>query len=351
MKSLLNKTLLQFVVITVIILFLATPIFYILTKYFYAEDIIDLMEAMEHGEKVPPLDLEKDILQGIMIQFFLIFAVLSFSMIITLRFITRRLWHPFDDTLKKMELFNIEQNSEPKFIPTDIKEFSRLNSSLSVLIKRIRRSYRTQKEFTENASHELQTPLAIAQSKLDLLLQEDLNETQSEIIADLYKVYKRMSKLNKNLLLLARIDNAQYSEKSTIDICQFIDNHIPLFESIQGLESSITFNRPKESVMVKANEVLFESMINNLVVNAIKNSSKEHNITILVNKNNVTIINIAESSPVNSQLIFKRFQFTEEQKRGNGLGLAIVKAICDFHGWKIKYEFIESRHNFKISFQ
>lgn len=350
MKSLLNKTLVRFIGCTVIILLLATPVFYLLTKHFYAEDMIDLMEAMERGEKVPHLDLEKDILQGIMIQFFLIFSVLSCSMLITLRIITRKLWHPFDDTLKKMELFNLEQNAEPKFLPTDIKEFKRLNESVLLLIKRNRKSYRTQKEFTENASHELQTPLAIAMSKLDLLLQEDLNETQSEIIGDLYKACSRMGRLNKNLLLLARIENAQYCDKTQIDLGRFIQNQLPLFANLQGFESSITFKKTAENVVVKANEVLLESMLNNLVVNAIRHSSEERHIAIEVNIDSIVIMNVADGGPLDENLLFRRFQFTDDQKRGNGLGLSIVKAICDFHGWTISYEFKNGSHSFRIGF-
>lgn len=78
-------------------------------------------------------------------------------------------------------------------------------------------SYRVQKEFTENASHELQTPLAIFQSKLDLLLQQqELTESQAEIIQDLYQMTSRISRLNRNLLLLAKIDNAQFAKSENI---------------------------------------------------------------------------------------------------------------------------------------
>ncbi len=350
MKSLLNKTLAQFVLCTLIVLLLATPIFYLLTKHFYAEDMMDLIEAMEQGKQIPNLDLEKDILQGVMIQFFLIFSVLSCSMFITLRIITRKLWQPFDDTLKKMEHFNLERNSEPVFVSTDIKEFVRLNEAVSLLIKRNIESYRMQKEFTENASHELLTPLAIAQSKLDLLLQENLNKNQSEIVGDLYKAYNRMSRLNKNLLLLARIENAQYVDMIQVDICNFVQNQLPFFENLRGYESSITLLKKTEHVFIKANEALLESLLNNLVVNAIRHSFDNNRITIEIMEHSLTITNIANDGPLDEKLLFRRFQFTDDQKRGNGLGLSIVKAICDFHGWSINYEYNEGIHRFIIGF-
>lgn len=350
MKSLLNKTFLQFVVCTLVILLLATPIFYLLTKNFYAEDMIDLIEAMEHNSKVPHLDLERDILKGLMIQFFLIFIVLSCSLLITLRIVTHKLWRPFDDTLRKMEQFNLEQNTEPQFLSTKIKEFNRLNKSVSLLIRRDRQSYRMQKEFTENASHELQTPLAIAQSKLDLLLQENLTEAQSEIVNELYKACTRMSRLNKNLLLLARIENSQFADMTRINLCNFVEKQMPVFDSLRSSESSITLIKLSTDIYITANEVLLESMLNNLVVNAIRHSKANQEIVITITEDSLIVMNKSDGKALDKDMLFRRFQFTDDKRRGNGLGLSIVKAICDFHRWMIHYDFIDECHSFTVEF-
>lgn len=350
MKSLLNKTLTHFIICAVIVLLLSTPIFYLLTKNFYAEDMIDLMQAMQRGEKAPAQDFERDLIQGIMIQFFLIFSALSCSVFITLRLTTRKLWQPFDNTLKKMEHFNLEQNINPEFIATDIKEFQRLNQSVALLIKRNKESYRTQKEFTENASHELQTPLAVAQAKLDLLIQEDLNKKQSEIVNDLYTVFKRMRRLNKNLLLLARIENAQYTDMQQIDLCEFIQNRIYLFDYPGGYQSSVILKKTSPSLIIKANEVLLESLINNLVVNAMRHSSDNFVNTVEIKDRCLTVSNIAVDGPLDEKLLFCRFKFTDNKKRGNGLGLSIMKAVCDFHGWTITYRYQNKYHSFIVDF-
>lgn len=115
MKSLLNKSLSQFLFCTVIVFLLSVPVFYLLTKHYYAEDIVDIIEAVEQGNAIPPLDLEEDIMIGMTMQFVLIFAMLCFSLLITLRFITRRLWLPFNDTLRKTEQFNLAQGDIPQF--------------------------------------------------------------------------------------------------------------------------------------------------------------------------------------------------------------------------------------------
>src|SRR5574344_1631486 len=210
MKSLLNKSLSQFLICAIVVLLLSAPLFYLLTKYYYAEEIQDILEAVNSGVPIPTLYLEENILAGMIIHFILVFAILSISLLITMRFITHRLWQPFEKTLNKIETFNLEQSELPTFEPNDIKEFTRLNNSVSKLMEKDKQYYLSQKEFTENASHELQTPIAIVQSKLDLLLQENLNEQQSAIVAELYDVNTRMSRLNKNLLLLSKIENDQY---------------------------------------------------------------------------------------------------------------------------------------------
>ena len=129
MKSLLHKTLSQFLVCTVAIFILTTPLFFLLTKYFYAEDMIDIIEAVQLGTSIPHIDLERDIVVGMMLQFLLIFLVLSLALFIMMRFITHRLWLPFDDTLQKTEQFNLAQSAVPQFQKTEIKEFARLNKT------------------------------------------------------------------------------------------------------------------------------------------------------------------------------------------------------------------------------
>ena len=188
-KSLMYKSLTQFIVCVAILLLLATPLFYWLTKNFYAEDMIDIIDAVRQGKPVPSLDLEADILHGIVIQFALIVTVLGVAIVLTMRFISGRLWQPFDQTLEAIERFKLENDLYPSLAESDTEEFARLNTALQRLMTESIHSYRLQKEFTENASHELQTPLAVFQSKLDLLLQQpEITERQADIIQDLYRM-------------------------------------------------------------------------------------------------------------------------------------------------------------------
>lgn len=226
--SLLSKTLRLFVSCVTICFVLTAPLFYLLTKYYYAEDMIDIIEAMSRGEGVPPIDLEQDIMVGMMIQYLFIFCVITTAMFITIRFFTKKLLVPFDDTLRKTEDFNLAQSDVPLFVDTDIEEFIRLNQSLGRLMSKDKETYRIQKEFTENASHELQTPLAIIRSKLDLLMQEELGEKEMKLVSDLYQLTMRMGHLNRNLLLLAKIENAQYTTLQEVDVKEMLSESLPL---------------------------------------------------------------------------------------------------------------------------
>lgn len=349
-KSLMYKSLTQFIVCVAILLLLATPLFYWLTKNFYAEDMIDIIEAVQQGKPVPALDLEKDILHGIMIQFALIVTVLSAAIVLTMRFISGRLWQPFDKTLEAIERFKLENGVCPQLAESEIKEFARLNTTLERLMTDSLHSYQLQKEFTENASHELQTPLAVFQSKLDLLLQQpEITEQQASIIQDLYQMNSRLSRLNRNLLLLAKMENNQFSRTDSIDVITVINEFLPYLESLsEGLALKQNFS--VNSLPIKANRSLLESMINNLVVNAVRHNKPDGEITVSLSNDRLTVSNTSDDAALDENQIFNRFYRPSEKTTGNGLGLSIVKAVCDYHDWKISYRYCGGKHEFTVIF-
>lgn len=361
MKSLLSKSLRQFAVCAAVCFALTAPLFYLLTKHFYAEDMADIIEAVNEGRNIPPLDFERDVMAGMMLQFVLIFLVIMLAMFITTRFATRRLWRPFDDTLLKAERFNLAQGSVPHFAPTGISEFARLNQSLERLMRKDSETYRIQKEFTENASHELQTPLAVIRSKLDLLMQEHLGRREMQIVSDLYALTTRMSHMNRSLLLLAKIDNAQYAALQAVDIAQVLSESQPMYEALlHGTTLRLVDNRPMPQGSIHANTVLLECMLKNLIVNAIRYSPAGGEIIVVLTGHTLTVSNTAAGGrPLNAEKLFCRFSQADappgsspdmSHSKGNGLGLAIVKAICDFHHWDVQYRFEQGRHMFVVTF-
>lgn len=298
-----------------------------------------------------PMIEDKDLLWNLFVQYGLIFIILLVSLTIVQRIISQKSWNPFYHTLETIENYNLEQGFIPEFGETDILEFHRLNEILTVLISNNLRIYKHQKEFIENASHELQTPIAVFQSQLDVLLQEpDLTESQVTIIQSLYSVSSRLSRLNKNLLLLAKIDNAQFKEVQSLDFIRVFHNLLPPLKGIAE-NNGITFTVDIEAdLIVEANKTLLESLINNLIVNAIRHNLENGFIRIVIADNLFAVSNTGEELPLDATKIFRRFSRVSEEKKGNGLGLSIVSQICKFHGWEIGYVYREKQHWFEVRF-
>lgn len=332
MKCLMRKSLTQFTYCVVALLVLFLPVFYFLTKHYY----------MNHSLA------EHHVMFGIMMQFIFIFCVLAVSLILMVRFITKRLWIPFEDTLARLERFSLEGGEIPEFTPNDVKEFTHLNVTLTQLMKNSLHTYQMQKEFTENASHELQTPLAVIQSQLDSLMQlGELTEEQAHIVQNIYDSSRRLSRLNKSLLLLVKIENRQYLQTKAIDLAQLLNEILPLLDKLTG---GITVHKqiPETPVFTRANRTLVESLINNLVVNAVRHNTPDGEIFVSLRSDCLTVSNTSSEGELNAELLFRRFNRTSEKVKGNGLGLAIVKAICDSHGWTIRYEYKEGLHRFIV---
>jgi len=349
-QRLINKTIIQFAVCVTVLLLLATPLFYWLTKQFYAEDLIDVIETIKMGKQIPDIDLEEDVMQGVMIQFALTATIFGVAAVVVMKFIAAKLWRPFYGTLEQIDTYKIEDGNVPALPQTNIKEFATLNDALTRMMSNSTRSYKTQKEFTENASHELQTPLAVFQSKLDILLQDkNMTRQQAETMQSLYQAVTRLSHLNKSLLLLARIDNSQYAMMDSINLQTMLAEVLPLLRTVAG-GITIKEDLSKEDLIINGNRTLLESLINNLVINAVRHNREDGEITITVKGRQLNVENTSDEAALNANLIFNRFYHPSEKTKGNGLGLAIVKAICDYHGWSIFYKYTDKRHVFTVVF-
>lgn len=343
MKNLIHKTSVRIIGCIAAVFVLTAPLFYLITRYFYAEDMIDIIESVENGKGLPSsFDLEQDIIAGVMIQYVLIFVVIALSLLIAMRFALRNLWNPFENTLKSMEEFKVTDNKLPALYDGEIEEFGRLNVALAELMRRTSETYRQQKEFTENASHELQTPLAVMRSRLDLLLQLDHDRGALESINELYNVNHRMERLNRDLLLLAKIGNEQFAVNETVSVVSVVNS---VTESLKPMKYKVETELPKTDFEVRGSRTLVESLVNNFVTNAIRNSGE---VYISLNNGILSVSNPSlNGKPLDRNRLFRRFAVIPGTK-GNGLGLAIAKAVCDLHHWNIEYEFTADCHVFKV---
>lgn len=347
-KKTLTRLLMQrFSIFMMVILLIATPVFYLIITNYYAEDLIKVAQKAHVPQS--ELDLEVDTVIGLVWQVLLTVAILVVSAFLVMHLIPKKLWKPFYATLAELRQFKVEKGNVPVFEPTKVKEFAELNSTLDNILTQSVNSFRVQKEFTENASHELQTPLAIVQGELDLLLQDaNVTENQSKLLESIYHEVRRMSHLNQDLLLLARLDNVQYRTDQQLSVADQLTEMLPSIRLLANrleVTAHITASPP-----VRGNKTLLECMISNLAVNAIRHSRTDGTVSILFHDNVLVVSNNSEGGPLSSADVFRRFYKSSHSKGGNGLGLAIVKSICDYHHWQIAYSYEEGCHVFTVRF-
>ncbi|MDF2552587.1 MAG: sensor histidine kinase [Chryseobacterium sp.] len=282
-----------------------------------------------------------------------IITLLFFILIVTGLFILNRrlsktIWKPFRNTLDRLKNFNLNTQTHIEFESTDTTEFEELNQSLRKLIAHNVSVYKTQKEFTENASHELQTPLAILKNKLDLLMQNaDLTEKQYNIAEDMNKALSRSARINQNLLLLAKIENSQFDQSEIINFDELVRQSIEnLQEHLDQKNITLQINA-LQNTTVNGNTSLTEILINNLLLNAIRHTAVNGSISISLNN---AVFSVANSGvqKLNEDLLFKRFSKLSASNRGSGLGLAIIKEISKSQKWDVQYNFVDNNHVFSV---
>ncbi len=279
----------------------------------------------------------------------LFIALLILGFILLNRRLSKRIWMPFTDTLEKLKHFDLNSAGVVNFANTDIQEFAELNETLVKLIDNNVRVYTQQKEFTQNASHELQTPLALLKTKIDLLIQDSsLTTQQRKIIESLDNSVSRMTRINKNLLLLVGIENKRY-ESESVNLSELIKSLVNNFaDFVEDKGSAISMNL-KDSINIQANESLVEILISNLLSNTVRHGVKNSGIAVTLDDKVLIISNEGKAS-LNEDNLFKRFISANAHNPGTGLGLAIVKEICDKYGWRVTYTFTGNQHIFSVFF-
>ena len=284
------------------------------------------------------------------ILFISLLLLLIIGFFIITKIISEKLWQPFYVALDKMEQFEIDKSTSVKLIQSTTEEFNRLNNAIDGLIYKNSKIYQSQREFIENAAHELQTPIAIFKGKLENILQrKDLNSEQFKLIEDLDNTTTRLVKLNRNLLVVSKIDNNTYNKIDKINLNEIINNQLTFF-SEQALSKKISITTELEEVLVNSNHILAEMLISNLFLNTINHNLHKGKIFVKLTKDRITFSNTGMLLPLQTEKMFERFSKSNPTSQGNGLGLSIIKKIVDTNHWTINYHFKENFHTFEIVF-
>jgi len=296
-----------------------------------------LSEAEAHINSILPIEVS-------------LFVGLIAGVLLIDRFISNKIWKPFYDLLDRLKNYDLVNIKIIKYQKSNVDEFDELSEIVDKMTTRIYKDFNSQKEFNENSSHELQTPLAIIRNKLELLIQsKNLKDEDMILIDPIFNTLKRLTQLNKSLILLSKIENNQYGELSRIDINDVLQNLLLGFEELIN-EKQISLDVQLGKHTIWANQVLIEILLFNLISNSIKHNTEGGKINILLQNNYLEISNTGEKLPMAAERMFERFLKSSTSETSVGLGLSIVKKICDLYKYEIDYSNHGNFHSIRVRF-
>ena len=279
-----------------------------------------------------------DVFNNLFVLMCVVFGGLLLLFLLINLYINKKLWKPFNKSLEKITSLNMQKLQQVHFDNVSIKEFNALNQSLNAMTNKMQADYLSMKTFTQNASHEIQTPLAIIQSKLEMLLQDNLlSEPQTIAIVSAFEATERLSKLNQALLLITKIENKQFLADHHINIKIIFKKYQSFFAELLAQKKINTVINSKEDWQLFIHPLLADMLVSNIFSNALRYNISGGEILISITANSCTITNTSSLPAIEPEQLFRRF-VKQDTSSGNGLGLAIVKEICDTNNISIQYE-------------
>lgn len=343
------------------------------STYDYKDHFINTFEYMEYDKDNEPVRLlqtvfndtngnpyqltvrasmveEDELLEDLMTALIALYGMLVISIALLNYLILRKVWKSFYLMMERLKNFRLGSGSVFKAPDSPIKEFQTLGQELETLLQRNEAVFSSQKQFIENASHELQTPLAITLNKLELFVEKNnLDETQLMEISRISDTLTRLVRLNKSLLLLSKIENRQFAEEEEINFNTLAKTLVEDFEDLAEYKSIGIEINETGNLTFKMNKGLASIMLGNLLKNAIVHTPKEGSVAINISSNSVTITNTATVGALNKEAVFKRFYRDLKNENSTGLGLAIVQSVAETYSFTVGYNF-DGKHNFFINF-
>lgn len=295
---------------------------------------------------------EQELLKDISLyRFFLLFSLLLISILFNY-LIAKKLWRPFYISVNNASRYDIQSDKPLELPETDINEFIQLNEVFENMTHKMRDDYLNLKEFSENASHEIQTPLAVIRSKADLLMQQKhLNKDSISLIKSINESTTKLFKLNQGLLLISKIENQVFHEKKIVSLKQIIVNGLDNYKEIMQLKKITVEMDANDEALVEMNEVLAEIMVSNLLSNAVRFNIDGGFIKCQIDKMFLILTNSGLALTIKPEDLFKRFHKSSNNPQSVGLGLSIVKKITETYGVQINYICHDNIHVIKLQYR
>tara|TARA_R110002020_G_scaffold362015_4_gene574451 strand:- start:194 stop:937 length:744 start_codon:yes stop_codon:yes gene_type:complete len=247
-----------------------------------------------------------------------------------------------------MKGFSLQSGHPIELVDSNILEFSELRQEIKGLMDKVTSDYQNLKQFTEDVSHELQTPLAIMQAKIENIINDQkLDFALFQALSSFQNDMQRLVQLNKKLVLLTKLENKQFINAKELNFNALVNETLLNFKELTPIPIELD---EKDTVLLKADIHLIQVLCNNLISNAIKYCAPEGSVSVLIKEKCFSISNSGKESALHPEKLFNRFYKEDKSMQSNGLGLAIVKKITDYYNYDISYEFVNKRHVFKIEF-
>lgn len=294
---------------------------------------------------------EDDLIEDLFYSLVWLYVILIMTIILINTLVLRSMWKPFFQFLDRLSKFKLEKNEHIQPVYSKIAEFQVLSKVVTEVLESNIRSYYNQKQLIENASHEIQTPLAIALNKLQLLAENpELSEQAVKEVFQTIETLERLTRLNRSLLLLSKIENKQFLKEEIVDF-----NHL-LKEVVEDFRDQMEFKEVELSLvsetelLVRMNPELARILVTNLVKNAVRHTVKKGRIEVLIRDKMLQISNTGRETALDPDKVFHRFYKESDSTASTGLGLAIVQSIADSSACTVGYDYALGVHRFVVIF-
>ena len=304
-----------------------------------------------HQLTVSTPSIEKeDLKKSIQLWIVFLYVALLLCIILVSVWVFYRNMRPLYILLHWMDEYQTGKNNTPLRNNTKITEFQKLNDAVVRYTERTEQIFEQQKQFIGNASHEIQTPLAICRNRLEMLMEDDsLSEKQLEELIKTHQTLEYITKLNKSLLLLTKIDNKQFSDTKNLELNTHLKQYIEDYKEVYQYKNIQVNIEETGHFYINMNESLATVLLTNLLKNAFVHNIDEGIIQIIITADSIIFKNTGIKHPLDREHIFERFYQGNKKEGSTGLGLAIVDSICQLQHLKLQYSFEEEKHCFKIS--
>ncbi|UOQ54877.1 sensor histidine kinase [Hymenobacter cellulosivorans] len=270
------------------------------------------------------------------------------------RWLSRRIWRPFEHTLAALRRYDLQHQSELALpVHTPIDEFTELNQALLHMSQRLVADYQSLKDFTENAAHETRTPLAIMQAKLEQLLQaEELRPATAALVGDLYSATVRLARLHHALTLLSKIENRQFPQAVPLQLEQVVENRLRMLQDFIDDKELVVTKQVQGGPARQMHPALADSLVGNLLQNAIKHNHRGGTLHWTLTAEYLSVSNTGPAVAGEPTRFFERFRKLNPSSESPGLGLSIVQQICRYYGYSVRYTFSapDSTHTLRVEF-